>query len=48
MQERIQGGASGAAPRAAGPKGGEMNIWNKKNNRIFCTQQIFSYNYKYK
>jgi hypothetical protein len=30
MQERSQGGASGAAPRAAGPKGGKMNIWNEK------------------
>lgn len=30
MQERSQGGASGAAPRAAGPKGGKMNIWHEK------------------
>jgi hypothetical protein len=31
MQELSRGGASGAAPRAAGPKGGKMNIWNEKN-----------------
>jgi len=34
MQERSQGGASGAAPRAAGPKDGKMNIWNEKV--LFC------------
>ena len=40
MQELSQGGASGAAPRAAGPKGGKMNIWNEKKKHFLRSANL--------